>query len=112
MEIKTEQENGILVVQVDGRIDGATAPEFEDTIKNVITDDERAVIVNFEGVSYISSAGLRAVLLVAKQLSQSNTKFALYSLGDLTREVFEISGFDRIIQIHGSKDEALTATGS
>ena len=112
MEIKTEEENGTLVVQVDGRVDGATAPEFENTIKSVISEDNLAVIVNFEGVSYISSAGLRAVLLVAKQLSQTNTKFALYSLGDLTREVFEISGFDRIIQIHGSKDEALAATAS
>ncbi len=112
MEIKTEEENGTLVVQVDGRIDGATAPEFENTIKSVISEDNLAVIVNFEGVSYISSAGLRAVLLVAKQLSQTNTKFALYSLGNLTREVFEISGFDRIIQIHGSKDEALAATTS
>ena len=112
MEIKTEEENGTLVVQVDGRIDGATAPEFENTVKSVISEDNLAVIVNFEGVSYISSAGLRAVLLVAKQLSQTNTKFALYSLGDLTREVFEISGFDRIIQIHGSKDEALAATTS
>ena len=112
MEIKTEEENGTLVVQVDGRVDGATAPDFENTIKSVISEDNRAVIVNFEGVSYISSAGLRAVLLVAKQLSQTNTKFALYSLGDLTREVFEISGFDRIIQIHGSKDEALAATAS
>ncbi len=112
MEIKTEQENGTLVVQVDGRIDGATAPEFESMIKNVISDDDRAVIVNFEGVSYISSAGLRAVLLVAKQLSQSNTKFALYALGELTREVFEISGFDRIIQIHGSKADALASTAN
>lgn len=112
MEIKTEQESGTLVVQVDGRIDGATAPEFESTIKNVISEDDRAVIVNFEGVSYISSAGLRAVLLVAKQLSQSNTKFALYALGELTREVFEISGFDRIIQIHNSKADALAATAN
>ena len=108
MEIKTEQENGTLVVQVDGRIDGATAPEFESTIKNVISDGDRAVIVNFEGVSDISSA----VLLVAKQLSQSNTKFALFALGELTREVFEISGFDRIIQIHESKADALAATTS
>ncbi len=112
MEIKTEQENGTLVVQVEGRIDGATAPEFESTVKNAIVEEDRAVIVNFEGVSYISSAGLRAVLLVAKQLSQNNTKFALFSLGDLTREVFEISGFDRIIQLHGSKEEALAATAS
>ena len=111
MEIKTEREGGTLVVQVEGRIDGVTDPEFENTIKTAISENDRAVIINFEDVAYISSAGLRAVLLIAKHLGQRDAKFALYALGALIREVFEISGFDHIIQLHGTKEEALAATG-
>ncbi len=111
MKIKMERADTTLVVEVDGRIDGVTAPEFEDTIKTATSEGDRAVIVGFEGVSYISSAGLRAVLLIAKDLSRRDAKFALYSLESLVREVFEISGFDHIIQIHSSKAEAIAATG-
>lgn len=110
METKIEREDGTLVVQVDGRIDGVTAPEFENAIKTAIGESDRAVIVNFESVSYISSAGLRAVLLIAKYLGQRDAKFALYALGELIREVFEISGFDHIIQLRATKEEALAAT--
>ncbi len=110
MEIKFEREGASLVVQVEGRIDGTTAPEFEDGLKRAISQDDRAVVINFGGVSYVSSAGLRAILLIAKYIGQREAKFALYALQELTREVFEISGFDQIIQIRASKAEALAAT--
>ncbi len=110
LEIKTRSQGDALVAQVNGRIDGVSAPEFESTITNMVGADNRALVINFEGVTYISSAGLRAVLLIAKQLGQNNTKIALYALGKMTREVFEISGFDRIIEIHDTEEEALAAT--
>ena len=110
MEVRMERRGGALLAVPEGRIDSATARDFESKMKAAIQDDDRAVVLNLSQLSYISSAGLRAVLLVAKQLSQSNTKFALFALGELTREVFEISGFDRIIQIHESKADALAAT--
>ncbi len=110
MEIKVEHENGTLIAQVEGRVDSANAREFEQVLTAAL-GDAKTVIVDFEGLSYISSSGLRVLLLVAKTLRQRSAHLALCSLSESIREVFEISGFDKIIQIHNSRADALAAQG-
>lgn len=107
MQINYEREKGALIAKVEGRIDGSNAREFENTLKDAINDDDQSVILDFGELSYISSAGLRAVLLIAKGLRQREAKFALCALSDSIQEVFEISGFDQIISIHATRAEAL-----
>ena len=111
MEVKTRRESGALVAEVEGRIDGATAREFEEVMNAAIGDGDNVVVVDLASLSYISSAGLRAILLTAKGLWKRKAKFSVCALGDSTREVFEIAGFDKIIKIHPSVAEALEATG-
>ena len=107
MDVTTERQDGVLSAQVGGRIDGSNVAEFEEAIRTAIGESDRAVIMDFEKLVYISSAGLRAILLTAKSLGNRNAKFALCSLSDQIREVFEISGFDKVIAIYPSKAEAL-----
>ena len=109
MDVTTERQDGVLSAQVGGRIDGTNASEFEEAIRTAIEESDRAVIVDFEKLAYISSAGLRAILLTAKSLDNRNANFALCSLSDQIREVFETSGFDKVIAIHSSKAEALAS---
>ena len=109
MEVTTERQNGVLSARVSGRVDSTNAREFEEQIRTAIEDDDRAVIMDFEKLVYISSAGLRAVLMTAKNLWKREATFALCSLPDVVREVFEVSGFDKIITIHPSREEALAA---
>ncbi len=111
MDLTTERQDGVLSARVSGRIDGTNAFEFEEAVRTAIEESDQVVILDFEDLSYISSAGLRAVLLIAKALGSQNAKFAICSLSDQILEVFKISGFDTIIQIYGSKGEALAATG-
>ena len=111
MEVRTERQDGTLVAEVEGRIDGVTARQFEDTMKSAISEEDAAVIMDLEGVSYVSSAGLRAILLIAKDLWKREAKFALCSLAEPIGEVFDMAGFDKIIKIHGTRAEALTETG-
>ncbi len=111
MEVRTERGKGALIAEVEGRIDGVTAREFEDTMKSAISAEDAAVIVDLEGVSYVSSAGLRAILLIAKDLGKRDAKFALCALTGPIQEVFDIAGFDKIIKIHGTRAEAVTAAG-
>ena len=107
MEVKTERENETLIARAEGRIDGTNARDFEDAMTAVIGESDCAVIIDFENLAYISSAGLRSLLLIGKELWNRDAKFALCSLSAPIREVFEISGFDKIIPIHGSRAEAL-----
>lgn len=109
MEVTTERQNAVLSARVNGRIDSTNARDFEEMIRSAIEDGDRAEIMDFENLVYISSAGLRAVLMTAKNLWKRDAKFALCSLSDIVRKVFEVSGFDKIITIHLSLDEARAA---
>ena len=109
MDVTTERHDDVLSAAVRGRIDGANAPQFEETMRTSIEESDRAVIMDFEELVYISSAGLRAILLTAKFLQQRNAKLVLCSLTDPIREVFEISGFDKILPIHPTRAEALAS---
>ena len=109
MGIETERQGDTLIAKTDGRVDGTNAREFQTALEAAIDANDRAVILNMEKLSYISSAGLRVILLTAKVLQGRNTKFAVCSLSEAIQEVFEISGFDKIISIHASQAQAQAA---
>jgi len=111
MELHVETQNGTLITKAEGRIDGSNAGEFEDAMQVAISESGSAVVLDCEDLSYISSAGLRAVLRIAKDLQKRAVKFSLCSLSGPIQEVFQISGFDKIITIHDSRTGALAAFG-
>ena len=111
MDIQTERHSGALIARAEGRIDGVNARDFEEALKAAISMDDNTVVMDLEGLSYISSAGLRVILLIAKTLRKRNAELRLCSLSDPVREVFEISGFDKIIDIHDTREAALAAVG-
>ena len=107
MKVTTEREDSILNAVVEGRIDSATVSEFQHTVESAIADDDKAVLIGLQDLAYINSSGLRAILLIAKKLWKRDAKFVLYAPGSVVEEVLTIAGFDKIIQICASKDDAL-----
>ncbi len=112
MEISTEWQDGTLIANVGDRIDGTEAREFQETLAAEIDDDLKGMVLDFEQLNYISSAGLRVILLTARVLQRQGGKLAICSLSDSIREVFEISGFDKIIPVHASRAEAAAAVAN
>ena len=106
MDITSERQDKTLFIVPDGRIDGNNAHDFHNALTQVITDDDDAVVLDMTDLSYISSAGLRAILLTAKALQKREAKFMLCSLKPTIKGVFEISGFDKIIAIHDDREQA------
>ncbi len=109
MEIHTETEGTALIISVSGRVDSSNAREFEHALKSILESEQTTVITDLQELTYISSAGLRVLLLIAKQVWKNEGKFALCALAEPIREVFEISGFDKIVQINGSRQDAMEA---
>lgn len=107
MEIQEKKLNGTSIIQVDGRLDSKTSPEFEEKISETIENGTRNMILDFESLSYISSAGLRIILKTAKELKRMEGKVVLCALQDYVREVFEISGFDSFLPIAPTVDDAM-----
>lgn len=111
MNIVTETVNDILVIQPDGRIDSNTAPQFEQQVLGAVDGGQTRLVLDFSELDYISSAGLRVVLMTAKRIKPVQGALALCGMSDSIREVFEISGFLTILTVCADRDEALAAVG-
>lgn len=106
MEINYKKADKASVVTVSGRMDGVSAPEFEEKLSAWIDEGETNFIIDFESLDYISSAGLRSILVTAKKLKVKNGRLLLCTLKDTVKEVFEISGFSSIVPIYESVNAA------
>ncbi len=109
MEIKTQQNGNILIVAVEGRLDAVTAPNYETKIRSLIEEGHHQMVIDFAGLEYISSAGLRGLLLTAKLLKAQNGQVCLANPDGNVKSVFDISGFSALFKMADSLDAALAA---
>ena len=107
MEIHTQKEANATVVKITGRLDAVTAPEYEKTVNELIAEGEIAFVVDYDGLEYISSAGLRGLLVTAKQLKGKGGEVRCANVKGTVKEVFDISGFGTIFQMDDSVAAAL-----
>jgi len=107
MDIIEEKQNDISIFRLNGRLDSNTSPEFEGRILETIENGSNKLILDFEALEYISSAGLRVVNKTLRQLKTNEGQLILCSMQDYVKEVFEIAGFDSFIPIVPDMDEAL-----
>ena len=91
-----------------GRLDSNNSAGFEKEILSAIDAGEVRILIDFSDLTYISSAGLRVILLTAKKTKAATGKLVLCSLSDSINEVFLVSGFNTILDIQANKDAALT----
>ena len=103
----TGKQKDCFLITVEGRMDAVSTPEFEQTLGGWIDEGEIRFIVDFAGLDYISSAGLRGILTSVKRLKAEGGQIVLTSLRGTVKEVFEISGFSTIIPIYESVEAAL-----
>ncbi|MCK9580698.1 MAG: STAS domain-containing protein [Methanoregula sp.] len=107
MDITTVDREGKMVLSVNGRVDTSTAPALEQAINKEIDAGKRKILLDFSGVSYISSGGLRVLLATAKKLKTPGDKFGLCSLTPEVLKVLKLAGFTSIFTIYPTEGEAL-----
>jgi anti-sigma B factor antagonist len=98
VNIIIEKENDKTVLKIEGRLDTTSAPELE----NVINDEGEALknlVIDFSGINYISSAGLR-VLLGAQKKMNTQGSMELVNVSDTVMDIFEMTGFADILVIN------------
>ncbi len=94
------------VVTFAGRIDAATAPILERSVRKAIAEGSHHIIVDLHDVTFLSSSGLRALLLLARELRRKGGDLVLCSLQPQVAEVFRLTGFDQIFRLHHTREEA------
>lgn len=107
MDITTRMQNGVTLVVFAGSLDSNTSPKAQQEIEGVLAAGARKVAIDCTGLDYISSAGLRVMLGAAKKLSGAGSGLRLFGLNQSVREVFDISGFSKILAVFTSEGEAL-----
>ncbi|ABX04066.1 MAG TPA: STAS domain-containing protein [Herpetosiphon sp.] len=107
--VGTRLPEDVRVVPVQGRIDATAAPALATIVHEAAETGGRRILLDLTGVTFLSSSGLRILLLLARELKGSNGELRLCSLQPAVAEVFTLTGFTQIFTIHRTRDEALAA---
>lgn len=110
LEIRESKlETGFVVLEPVGRLESKTSPDLDKKVVALLAAGERRFVVDLGSTEYVSSAGLRVLLMLAKKLSGGGGRLALCGLNAQVREVFEIAGLGALFAIHPTRAAALAA---
>ena len=103
MTIYKELDGDAMKVTLEGRLDTVTAPELQQELKGSL-DDVKELVFDFTDLEYISSAGLRVLLMAQKSMNGKGT-MKVTGVNDLIAEIFEVTGFTELLTIEGPETE-------
>jgi anti-anti-sigma factor len=112
MEIMNRVVGDMLVVAPTGRIDHATAADFERAVVPLLdaaAGRRGGLVFDLERVSYISSVGLRVLMIASKALRARAERIAVAAMQPVVAEILEICRFDAVVEVFATVDEALDA---
>jgi len=107
VDFESSIENGVVVVAVAGRLDTLTTTQYVERIRELIAGEPTRLVLNFEGLSYISSAGLEGLLITAKLLKGSGGQLRIANMKGHVKTVFQIAKFDTIFNVQESVADAV-----
>jgi anti-sigma B factor antagonist len=110
VEFQARKEAGnVVVIALTGRLDAVTTPEYEKRVRELIEGGDASFVIDFERLDYISSAGLRGLLVTAKLLKEKGGRLRFANVKGGVRAVFDMSGFASMFQLDDSVTAALAA---
>ena len=109
MEIQKERVGDVSVVSPTGRLDGIYSSAFAKEVGELITGDNPKVLIDFAEIDHVTSAGIRAVLLLMKKANASGAAFALCGVNEQVREVLDTAGVAPMVALYPGRAEGLAA---
>lgn len=109
MQIEPMHQENAIVFKITGRIDASTSSEFEQIIFKALEEKKPLVLLSCADLEFISSSGLRVLLMAAKRLKSTDRLFGICGLNPSIREVFDVSGFSNLFNMYDSAEDAIRA---
>ncbi len=106
---RSNEAEDVWVLEARGRIDANLAPELDAQLQTLLSAGHHRLIVDFQRVAYISSSGLKVLLIAFRAARRSDGDVKLCGMTDRVRDVFTMSGFHKIFDIHPTESEAASA---
>lgn len=107
MDIRQTTEEGAVVLEILGRLDGGTSDLLAARLAAVLAERPATLVLDLAGLDYLSSAGLRVLMVAAKQVRSLQSTLALCALKTNVRELFEISGLTQVFAIYPERRSAV-----
>lgn len=109
MDVREEMLDGVTVLSLAGRLDSSTAPAAEQAVVRLTDGKVPGLVIDCGGLDYVSSAGLRILLIAAKRMRAAGCKLSLAGLSAPVTEVFRVSGFLALFTIKPDRAGAVAA---
>lgn len=106
LKISVRNERKIPVIELMGELDAYTSARFRETMVDLIENGAPNLIIGMNGVEYIDSSGLGALVGGLKRASERGGKIAIVCNNPQVRKVFEITGLERVFPLYKAEDEA------
>lgn len=97
--VKTLENNNEIIVFIDGMIDSTTADEFASCMEKVLLQKPASIVLDFEKVDYISSAGFRILFMIAKEMKKNQGKLSARNVGTEIKNLFNMVHMDHVMEI-------------
>lgn len=111
MTITEETHDRTQLLMLSGRLDGSTCDILGARLEALAAEGKTQVLLDFGGVPYVSSAGLRVLIIGAKRAKAGGGSLSCCQLQPMVRQVFDLSGFAAILPVHADRASALKALG-
>jgi anti-anti-sigma factor len=109
MEIQKERVGDVDVVSANGRLDGIYSTAFAKEVGELLAGTNPKILIDFAEIDFVTSAGIRAVMLLIKKAEVSGAVFALCGVNEQVREILDTTGLGPLITIHPGRPEGLAA---
>ena len=105
---RIERDSGVTVVRPCGHLDSAETESFERELMTAVETQEPRVVLDLDSLQFVSSSGLRVLLLAAKEIERKGGLLLLCALKPQIEVLLETAGFTRLLQIRTSRTEAVS----
>jgi anti-sigma B factor antagonist len=109
MEIATRRIYEVLVVDMSGRLDSHSSGDAGDRFVDIVQGDDKRIVLNLSKLDYVSSAGLRVILRGAKLLQEKLGELKICNANQRVGNILDTAGFDSLIKLYGTEQEAFAA---
>lgn len=109
MQITNTEVSGAVVLSISGSVDATTVAEFDDEWKKTFDEGTKKLVVDLSGIEYMSSAGLRGILMLAKTAKAKGVAVAFCGMNGMVADIFKLSGFLSILAVYPDVETAAGA---
>lgn len=109
MNVTKDEQHGKVILRPEGRLDAISSPQLETALNRILDEKQTRILIDFNKIDYLSSAGMRLLLSMTKRLKTKGGGLGLFSIHEDVMEIIRMAGFEHILSIYHDEKQALAS---